>query len=130
MYAVTSIWLVSRTRQTLRRAEFGFLGVVVYTRVQTPRRCGAATFFLRPLPDFKPGVASFFLGALRPLRTSWEVVGIRRGMVAAAQPRERGDRGRAAPGRTSTPAGWGGGSNTPSTSGGCISRRSPHVRGA
>src|SRR5918994_5828196 len=109
MYAVTSIWLVSRTRQTLRRAEFGFLGVVVYTRVQTPRRCGAATFFLRPLPDFKPGVASFFLGALRPLRTSWEVVGIRRGMVAAAQPRERGDRGRAAPGRTSPPTGWRGG---------------------
>jgi hypothetical protein len=29
MYAVTSIWLVSLTRATLRRAEFGFLGVVV-----------------------------------------------------------------------------------------------------
>jgi hypothetical protein len=29
MYAVTSIWLVSRTRATLRSAEFGFLGVVV-----------------------------------------------------------------------------------------------------
>src|SRR5688572_400222 len=83
MYAVTSIWLVSRTRQTLRRAEFGFFGVVVYTRVQTPRRWGAATFFLRPLPDFRPGVASFFFGAWRPLRTSCEVVGIRRGMVAA-----------------------------------------------
>src|SRR5436305_10398533 len=68
--------LVRRTRATLRRAEFGFFGVVVYTRVQTPRRCGAATFFLRPLPDFKPGVASFFLGGVRPLRTSWEVVGI------------------------------------------------------
>jgi hypothetical protein len=27
-------------------------------------------------------VASFFFGAWRPLRTSWEVVGIRRGMVA------------------------------------------------
>src|SRR5215212_9093223 len=83
MYAVTSIWLVSRTRQTLRRAEFGFFGVVVYTRVQTPRRWGAATFVLRPLPDFRPGVASFFFGAWRPLRTSWEVVGIRRGMLAA-----------------------------------------------
>src|SRR5919112_1139534 len=82
MYAVTSIELVSRTRATFRSAEFGFFGVVVYTRVHTPRRCGAATFFLRPLPDFRPGVASFFLGALRPLRTSWEVVGIRRGMVA------------------------------------------------
>ena len=59
-------------------AEFGFLGVVVYTRVQTPRRCGAATFFLRPLPDFRPGVASFFFGAVRPLRISWLVVGMRR----------------------------------------------------
>src|ERR671916_1813804 len=82
MYAVTSMPEDRRTRQTLRRAEFGFFGVVVYTRVQTPRRCGAATRFLRPLPDFRPGVASFFFGALRPLRTSWEVVGIRRGMVA------------------------------------------------
>ena len=25
---------------TLRSAEFGFFGVVVYTRVHTPRRCG------------------------------------------------------------------------------------------
>src|SRR6478736_864594 len=75
--------LVSRTRATLRSAEFGFLGVVVYTRVHTPRRCGAATFFLRPLPDFKPGVASFFVFGLRPFRTNWDVVGIRRRMVAA-----------------------------------------------
>jgi hypothetical protein len=37
---VTSIPLVSRTRATFRSAEFGFLGVVVYTRVQTPRFCG------------------------------------------------------------------------------------------
>src|ERR687892_50569 len=73
-----------RTRATLRSAEFGFFGVVVYTRVHTPRRCGAATFFLRPLPDFKPGVASFFVFGLRPLRTSWDVVGIRGRMVAAA----------------------------------------------
>src|SRR5688500_9303664 len=85
MYVVTSIPLVSRTRATLRSAEFGFFGVVVYTRVQTPRRCGAATFFLRPLPDFRPGVASFFVFGFRPFRTSWEVVGIRREMVAAAQ---------------------------------------------
>src|SRR5437764_13209799 len=68
--------LVSRTRATLRRAEFGFFGVVVYTRVHTPRRWGAATFFLRPLPDFRPGVASFFLGGVRPLRINWLVVGI------------------------------------------------------
>src|ERR687890_1589698 len=78
-----------RTRATLRRAKFGFLGVVVYTRVQTPRRCGAATRFLRPLPDLRPGVASFFFGALRPLRTSCEVVGIRRETVAAASVQAR-----------------------------------------
>src|SRR3954464_5991186 len=71
-----------RTRATLRRAEFGFFGVVVYTRVHTPRRCGAATFFLRPLPDFRPGVASFLPFDLRPLRMSWLVVGMRRRMVA------------------------------------------------
>src|ERR671926_1181527 len=84
MYAVTSMPLVSRTRATLRSAEFGFLGVVVYTRVQTPRRCGAATRFLRPLPDFRPGVASFLVFGLRPLRTSWDVVGIRRSSLATA----------------------------------------------
>src|SRR3954453_15491601 len=72
-----------RTRAALRSAEFGFFGVVVYTRVQTPRRCGAATFFLRPLPDLRPGVASFFFGVLRPLRTSWLVVGMWREIVAA-----------------------------------------------
>src|SRR3954471_7846313 len=66
-----------RTRATLRSAEFGFLGVVVYTRVQTPRRWGAATFFLRPLPDFRPGVASFLVFGWRPLRISCEVVGMR-----------------------------------------------------
>src|SRR3954471_24741728 len=71
-----------RTRATLRSAEFGFLGVVVYTRVHTPRRCGAATFFLRPLPDLRPGVDSFFDFGVRPLRTSWLVVGMRRVMVA------------------------------------------------
>src|SRR3954470_10625166 len=73
-----------RTRATLRSAEFGFLGVVVYTRVQTPRRWGAATFFLRPLPDFRPGVASFLDFGVRPLRISCEVVGIRPGILAAA----------------------------------------------
>src|SRR3954451_12845174 len=83
MYAVTSIWLLSFTRATLRSAEFGFLGVVVYTRVHTPRRCGAATFFLRPLPDFRPGVARFLVLGCRPLRISCEVVGMRAVMVAA-----------------------------------------------
>src|SRR4051812_19243900 len=66
MYAVTSIWLLSFTRATLRSAEFGFLGVVVYTRVHTPRRCGL------PLR-----AAVFCLAALswRPLRTSCWIVG-------------------------------------------------------
>src|SRR3954467_13233232 len=76
---------VSRTRHTLRRAEFGFLGVVVYTRVHTPRRCGAATFFLRPLPVLRPGVASFLVFGVRPLRTSWEVVGMRTAETSGAR---------------------------------------------
>ena len=67
---VTSIPLVSRTRATLRSAEFGFFGVVVYTRVHTPRRWGAAMRRLRPWPDLRPGVETFFLGFTRPLRTS------------------------------------------------------------
>jgi hypothetical protein len=41
MYEVTSIPFVNRTLATFRSAEFGFFGVVVYTRTQTPRRCGA-----------------------------------------------------------------------------------------
>ena len=40
MYAVTSMPLVSRTRATLRSAEFGFFGVEVNTRTHTPRFCG------------------------------------------------------------------------------------------
>src|SRR3954451_7720882 len=82
-----------RTRATLRSAEFGFFGVVVYTRVQTPRRWGAATFFLRPFPDFRPGVDSFLLFGVRPLRTSWLVVGMRRSMVAAGRGRTAQARG-------------------------------------
>src|ERR671938_659172 len=81
--------LVSRTRATLRSAEFGFLGVVVYTRVHTPRRWGAATVFLRPLPDFRPGVASFLVFGVRPLRTSWEVVGMRAGQDSSGPQRFR-----------------------------------------
>src|ERR1700730_2451288 len=66
MYAVTSIPEVSRTRATLRSAEFGFLGVVVKTRVHTPRRCG--------LP-FRAGVFVFSAFDSRPLRTSCAIVG-------------------------------------------------------
>src|SRR4051794_3613271 len=58
--------LVSRTRATLRSAEFGFLGVVVYTRVHTPRRCGAPlSAGVLPLAGFDS----------RPLRTSCWMVG-------------------------------------------------------
>src|SRR5919106_2911901 len=67
--------LVSRTRAILRSAEFGFFGVTVATRVQTPRRWGAATCFLRPCPDLRPGVVIFFFFRVRPLRTSWFVFG-------------------------------------------------------
>src|SRR4051812_24427010 len=70
---------VRRTRATFRSAEFGFFGVVVYTRVHTPRRWGAARTFLRPWLDLRPGVESFFLGFLRPLRTSWLMLGMRGG---------------------------------------------------
>src|SRR5450759_1983797 len=66
MYAVTSMPPVRRTRATLRRAEFGFLGVVVYTRVHTPRFCGF---------PFSAGVLLLSAACLRPLRTSWLIVG-------------------------------------------------------
>src|SRR6187397_3577472 len=66
MYDVTSIAFLRRTRATLRRAEFGFFGVVVYTRVQTPRRWGE---------PFRAGVLFFDTLSWRPLRTSWLMVG-------------------------------------------------------
>ena len=67
MYAVTSIPFVKRTRATLRSAEFGFLGVAVYTRVQTPRFCGHS---------FKAGESDLRTKDLRPLRTNWLIVGM------------------------------------------------------
>src|SRR3954452_7405446 len=66
IYVVTSIPLVSRTRATFRSAEFGFLGVEVYTRVQTPRFCGQLS---------SAGLEVFQRGGFRPLRTSWLNVG-------------------------------------------------------
>src|SRR3954451_22099232 len=69
MYAVTSVPLVRRTRATLRRAEFGFFGVVVYTRVHTPRRWGAPR---------SAGVLVFEALDSRPLRTSCWMVGTKR----------------------------------------------------
>src|SRR3954464_4040366 len=58
--------LVRRTRATLRRAEFGFLGVLVYTRVHTPRRWGA---------PFRAAVLPLAGFDSRPLRTSCWMVG-------------------------------------------------------
>src|SRR5882757_3546596 len=69
MYAVTSTALVSFTRATFRSAEFGFFGVVVYTRVHTPRRCG--------LP-LRAAVLTLAILSRRPLRTSWLMVGMYR----------------------------------------------------
>jgi hypothetical protein len=51
----------------LRKAEFGFFGVVVYTRVHTPRFCGE---------DASAGTLDFQAGSLRPVRMSWVVVAI------------------------------------------------------
>src|SRR5439155_14808455 len=72
--------LVRRTRAILRRAEFGFFGVIVFTCVQTPR------FWGEPRPRFvlfvsalkvkrSAGAFVFFLMLRRPLRTSWLIVG-------------------------------------------------------
>ncbi len=58
---MTSIPLVRRTRATLRSAEFGFFGVVVYTRVHTPRFCGAPR---------SAGVFVLAFSGVRGLRTS------------------------------------------------------------
>jgi hypothetical protein len=66
MYVVTSTPFVSRTRATFRSAELGFLGVDVYTRVQTPRFWGQL---------FSAGLEVFQRGGFRPLRTSWLNVG-------------------------------------------------------
>lgn len=72
MYAVTSMPLVSRTRATFRSAEFGFFGVVVYTRVHTPRRCGDPA---------SAGAFVFLALVVRPLRTNCCIVGTSRKTV-------------------------------------------------
>ena len=58
---MTSKPLVNRTLATLRRAEFGFFGVVVYTFVHTPRFCG--------LP-FRAGLLLLVVKLSRDLRTN------------------------------------------------------------
>src|SRR5437667_7092051 len=90
MYEVTSSPFVRRTRATFRRAEFGFFGVVVYTRVHTPRRCG---------DDRSAGLFVFVFGRWRPLLTScwtvgmalfYSVGGFRSGPPLAGTPSDRG----------------------------------------
>src|SRR5215813_9807584 len=74
---MTSKPLVRRTFATLRSAEFGFLGVVVYTRVHTPRFCG------------EPASAGTLLLAgrrIRALRTNWLIVGIISGPKKPGRP--------------------------------------------
>src|SRR2546423_1007086 len=80
MYAVTSIWFVRRTRATFRSAEFGFLGVVVKTRVQTPRFCGEPP---------SAGVFVFPFGTARPFLTSWLTVGIEAGRFSSLHAKGR-----------------------------------------
>jgi hypothetical protein len=57
MYAIALVPLLNLTLATLRLAEFGFLGVCIYTLVQTAFRCGDPSkilaFFL--LVFFKRG---------------------------------------------------------------------------
>src|SRR3989304_2996996 len=67
MYTVTSMPLVSRTLATFRSAEFGFLGVVVYTRRQTPRFCGQ---------ESSAGELLLLATTVRPFRINWLIVGI------------------------------------------------------
>src|SRR5919197_474462 len=64
---MTSKPLVRRTLATLRSAEFGFFGVVVYTRVHAPRFCGEPA---------SAGTFDFGRLATRPWRTNWLTVGI------------------------------------------------------
>src|SRR5579859_1817034 len=69
--------LVRRTRATLRSAEFGFFGVVVYTRVQTPRRCGepfSAGVFVLPILSWRPLRTSCWIVGMRPAISSFELV--------------------------------------------------------
>src|SRR5438093_382819 len=84
MYAVTSIPDVRRTRATLRRAEFGFFGVVVYTRVQTPRRWG---------DPLSAGLLVFVFGRSRPLRTSCWIVGMALSSPLSSFVKRRGSAG-------------------------------------
>ena len=81
MYAVTSTPLVSRTLAIFRRAELGFLGVIVLTLTHTPRRCGhpgphLVLFFKEFWTQCKAGALVVFLTGFLPFLTSWLTVGI------------------------------------------------------
>src|SRR5512145_2407781 len=67
MYTVTSLPFERRTRVIFRRAEFGFLGVIVRTRRHTPRFCGHLS---------STGDLLNFRLDRRGRRTSWLTVGI------------------------------------------------------
>ena len=68
MQALTSFPLVKRTRATFLIAELGFLGVVVYTLVHTPRRCGH---------ESKAADLLFLVIETLPFLTSCAIVGIK-----------------------------------------------------
>src|SRR6266545_7642471 len=82
--------LVSRTRAILRRAEFGFLGVIVRTWRQTPRFWGApgiVTWRWRRLFQFLriAGALIFLIAGLRLWRTSWLIVGTKTLLLSLGQ---------------------------------------------
>src|ERR687887_535890 len=79
---------VSLTRATFRRAEFGFFGVAVYTRVQTPRRCGDRR---------RAGLFVFLRGRSRPFLTSCWMVGIALSSATLALSVAGGSRQKAGP---------------------------------
>lgn len=75
--------LVRRTRQIFRKAEFGFFGVVVETLIATPRLKGlplgslTERFLLWLNWLWRAGTVDLWGVFLRPLRTSWLIVGIK-----------------------------------------------------
>src|SRR4030095_15646396 len=92
--------LVSRTRATLRSAEFGFFGVCVNTRTQTPRFCGLFC---------SAGLLVFVRTFSRPLRTSWLIVGTVRTTPVTRDPAARANQTgrRRATRRNRRRIGWG-----------------------
>src|SRR6516164_10818190 len=71
IYVVTSTALVKRTRATFRSAEFGFFGVCVYTRMQTPRFSGqpinAGDLVLLRIPSLPMRTSCANVGTVVPL---------------------------------------------------------------